>query len=60
MYMHCQDKNKYFSEDEANETAEYQYKVNNIKLRPYKCKECNFWHLTKGLSVYYKIKKYFK
>ena len=48
--MHCQDKNKYFSEEEANDAASYEYKARNIKLRSYHCRDCNWWHLTKNLD----------
>ena len=54
--MDCADKNKYFSEDEANDVAEHQEKINNIKLRSYHCR-CGWWHLTKNLNPVPYIKK---
>lgn len=54
--MHCDDKKRYFSEDEANETAAYQEKLNGLKLRSYHCQECGWWHLTKNLDWFYFVK----
>lgn len=48
--MHCQNKNKYFSEEEANDAAKFEYEVRNIKLRSYHCSDCGWWHLTKNLD----------
>lgn len=48
--MHCQNKNKYFSEEEADETAKHQLEVNGVKLRSYHCSDCGWWHLTKNLN----------
>lgn len=49
--MHCDDKNKYFSEDEANEVATYESESKSIKLRSYHCHECGWWHLTKNTNA---------
>lgn len=58
--MHCLNKNKYFSEEEANDTARYECEVRNIKLRSYHCHQCGWWHLTKNLDPmpYIKGNKY--
>ncbi len=48
--MHCQNKNRYFSESEANETAAHQEELHGIKLRSYHCQDCGWWHLTKNLD----------
>jgi hypothetical protein len=59
--MCCRDKNKYFSEDEAESAARYQEEINNIKLRTYHC-NCGWWHLTKNLdfNAFIKGNKYLK
>lgn len=55
--MNCNNKNKYFSEDEANDTAKHQLETNGVKLRSYHCHECGWWHLTKNLNYISFIRK---
>ena len=42
-------KNRYYSENEARNSARYQQETRGVKLRVYHCPECGFWHLTKRL-----------
>ena len=42
----CQDKMVFDTKKEAQTAATVALHQRGIKLRPYKCRECELWHLT--------------
>lgn len=42
----CQDKMVFETRKEAQTAATVAMHQRGIKLRPYKCRECDLWHLT--------------
>ena len=45
-------KRRYFSEQEAENTAAYLEKTRNQTLRVYRCPDCGYWHLTKRIYIF--------
>lgn len=45
-------KGTYYSESEAQEVAEYELEEREVRLKVYKCPDCNHFHLTKKLTSY--------
>jgi hypothetical protein len=43
----CEGKKKYNTKFEAESTGAMQELIHWVKLRTYKCPNCNKWHLTK-------------
>lgn len=49
---HGNPKRRYFSEKEANCTANYLEKINNQRFRVYQCQSCGYYHLTKKIYAF--------
>lgn len=49
---HGNPKRRYFSEQEASNTADYLEKINKQIFRVYQCQSCGYYHLTKRMHAF--------